>query len=128
MFYPECCNLFLCIDENLSGPPVTSFINLGKVFTIFVTGITYDVRMIRLLQKRENEVAPQIPGQDQLVPWKSGPKEEKEVLTIPLRATIVNTIGIVFSKLSILLNSSTNFDIVMTFLYMLKFVLLARAF
>ena len=97
--YLKYSNLFLRIDENLSGPPVTSFINLGKVFTIFVAGIVYDVRMIRLLQKRENEVAPQFLGQDQLVPWKSGP-QEKEALTIPLRATLVNAIGILFSKLS----------------------------
>ena len=88
-------------DENLSGPPVTSFINLGKVFAIFVAGIVYDVKMIRLLEKREEQVAPQILGQDQLVPWKSGP-QEKEGLTIPLSATIVNTIGIIFSKLSFL--------------------------
>ena len=54
---------------------------------------------MKFLQKREKETAPQIPGHDQLVPWKSGP-QEKEALTIPLRATLVNTIGIIFSKLS----------------------------
>ena len=71
-----------------------------KLITIFVTGIGFDVRMIKFLRKRLEQTAPQIPGQDNLVPWKSGP-QEKEALTIPLRATLVNTIGIVFSKLLI---------------------------
>ena len=92
-------SIFLLTDESLSGPPVTTLLNFVKVFTIFVAGIAYDVRMMKFLQKREKETAPQIPGQDQLVPWKSGP-QEKEALTIPLRATLVNTIGIIFSKLS----------------------------
>ena len=53
--------------------------------------------MMKFLRKRENQIAPQSPGRDRLVPWKSGP-QEKEGLTIPLSATIVNTIGIFFSK------------------------------
>ena len=54
--------------------------------------------MMKFLRKRENQIAPQSPGRDRLVPWKTGP-QEKEGLTIPLSATIVNTIGIIFSKL-----------------------------
>ena len=88
---------FAFLDENLSGPPITTLFNLVTIVTMFGAGIAYDVQMIKFLQKREKQTVPQIPGQDQLVPWKSGP-QEKEALTIPLSATIVNTIGIVFSK------------------------------
>ena len=87
----------ILIEKTLNGPPIITFFNYARLSTYFVVGIVFDVLMMKFLRKRENQIAPQSPGRDRLVPWKSGP-QEKEGLTIPLRATIVNTIGIFFSK------------------------------
>ena len=82
-----------------TGPPIPTVFNGVKLVASSVIGIVYDCLMMKFLKNRIEPAAPsQSPGFDQLVPWKSAPKEEKS-LTVPLSATLVNTVCIIFGKL-----------------------------
>ena len=82
-----------------TGPPIPTAFNGIKLVASSVIGIVFDVLMMKFLRNRiEPAVPAQGPGFDQLVPWKSAPPE-KNTLVVPLSATLVNTICIIFCKL-----------------------------
>ena len=71
---------YVFLDENPSGPPITTLFNLVTIVTMFGAGIAYDVRMIKFLQKREKQTAPQIPGQDQFSWFLGNPDHKRKRL------------------------------------------------
>ena len=93
--FHSCSIVFLEISA--SGPPVVTLFNVTRLITASVIGIVFDLLMMKFLSKRNESKRSQSPKRDRLVPWKSGPQEKTD-LTIPVGATLVNTVGIIFCK------------------------------
>ena len=92
----------MIIGKDLNGPPIITAFNAIRVISVFGIGMAYDVKLMKFIRQRKQQKSP---GHVQLVPWKSGPPEKNDV-TVPLSASIANSIFLVIGKNIIIAHQS----------------------
>ena len=75
----------VCAGKNIMRKlPVIAYLFLIKLFIQCCVGIFYDIRLIRLLKKRQMQRVG--PGEIQIIPWKTS-NASKNSIKVPIRAT-----------------------------------------
>ena len=64
-------------------------------------GLIFELFMINFLRKRRAQI---MPGQVQLIPWKSEYKNENDI-TVPLHATLVSLFGLIANNILAIITS-----------------------